>query len=131
MHRLAAAAIVSLALVVAGAAAARSAVAPGFAAPEIATVVDAGLMAPSVATFRPDDPLTSSELATVISSLGGAISVSDPNALVSIRELDARLVTLAASDRLPRRFVSLRLTPGSRHGRGWGRRPSRVCSSSE
>lgn len=95
MHRLAAAVIAVLALVVAGAATARPAAAPSFAAAEIATVVDAGLMAPSVEAFRPDDRLTSSELATVIASLGGAISVSDPNALVSIRELDARLVTLA------------------------------------
>ena len=51
-------------------------------------------MAPSVESFRPEDPLTASELATVIASLGGAISVSDPNALVSVRELDARLVSL-------------------------------------
>jgi cell wall-associated NlpC family hydrolase len=94
MHRLVAVGIVALALVVAGAAAARPVAAPGFAAAEIATVVDAGLMAPSAGAFRPDDPLTSSELATVIASLGGEISTSDPNALVSLRELDARLVTL-------------------------------------
>jgi cell wall-associated NlpC family hydrolase len=94
MHRAAATCIAALSLVVAGAASARPAVAPSFAAAEIEKVVGAGHMAPSVEAFRPDDPLTSSELATVIASLGGAISVAEPNALVSVRELDARLVSL-------------------------------------
>jgi len=94
MHRAAAVGIAALALVVASAASARPATSPSFAAAEIATVVDAGLMAPSVESFRPDDLLTSSELATVVASLGGAISVFDPDAPVSVRELDARLVTL-------------------------------------
>ena len=48
-----------------------------FASAEIRAVVDAGLMGPSVEAFRPDDPLTASELAVVVSSLGGAI-VADP-----------------------------------------------------
>jgi cell wall-associated NlpC family hydrolase len=95
MHRAAAVGIAAFALVVASAAAARPAPSSSsFASAEIARVVDAGLMAPSVESFRPDDPLTASELATVIASLGGAISVSDPDALVSVRELDARLVSL-------------------------------------
>ena len=51
-------------------------------------------MAPSVESFRPQDPLTASELATVIASLGGAISIGDPSASVTVRELDARLVSL-------------------------------------
>lgn len=66
-----------------------------FASAEIEAVVEAGLMAPSVETFRPNDPLTSSELAVVVASLGGPISIADPNALVTVREFDARLVTLA------------------------------------
>ena len=66
-----------------------------FAAAEVAKVVDAGLMAPSVESFRPADPLTASEIATVIASLGGTISVTDPDAPVTVRQLDARLVTLA------------------------------------
>lgn len=66
-----------------------------FASSEIRTVVDAGLMGPSVEAFRPDDPLTASELAVVVSSLGGAISIGDPDALVTVRELDARMVSLA------------------------------------
>src|SRR5262245_43522807 len=65
-----------------------------WASREIQTVVDAGLMGPSVEAFRPDDPLTASELAVVVSSLGGAISVGDPDALVTVRELDARIVSL-------------------------------------
>jgi hypothetical protein len=73
-----------------GAPAARS----QFASSEIRTVVEAGLMGPSVEAFRPDDPLTASELAVVVSSLGGAISVGDPDALVTVRELDARIVSL-------------------------------------
>lgn len=95
MHRVIATAVAALSLVVSGAASARPATPPTFASAEIATVVAAGLMAPSVETFRPQDPLTASELATVIASLGGAISVTDPFASVTIRELDAQLVTLA------------------------------------
>jgi cell wall-associated NlpC family hydrolase len=51
-------------------------------------------MSPSVEEFRPDDPLTATELATVVASLGGAISVDDPYRPVTVRELDARLVSL-------------------------------------
>ena len=94
MHR-AAAAAAALALVATGAASARPSAERPFAAAEIATVVATGLMGPSVASFRPQDPLTASELATVIASLGGAISIADPDAPVSVRELDARLVSLA------------------------------------
>jgi hypothetical protein len=68
---------------------------PNWASAEIQAVVDAGLMGPSLEAFRPDDPLTASELAVVVSSLGGAISVGDPDAAVPVRELDARLVSLA------------------------------------
>jgi cell wall-associated NlpC family hydrolase len=65
-----------------------------WAAAEIRTVVDAGLMGPSVEGFRPDDPLTAGELADVVWSLGGTISVGDRDALVTVRELDARIVSL-------------------------------------
>ena len=94
MHRLLVCAIVALTLVVASPTSAGR-VPPSFAAAEIAKVVDAGLMAPSVESFRPEDPLTASELATVVASLGGAISIADPDAPVAVRELDARLVSLA------------------------------------
>ena len=84
----------ALFLVASGTASGGSRARSQFAAAEIQAVVAAGLMAPSVAAFRPDDRLTSSELAVVVSSLGGSISAADPNAPVSVRELDARLVTL-------------------------------------
>jgi hypothetical protein len=94
MWRRLAVVFVALFLVASGTASGGSRARSQFAAPEIEAVVAAGLMAPSVAAFRPDDLLTSSELAVVVSSLGGSISVADPNAMVSVRELDARLVTL-------------------------------------
>ena len=95
MRRTFALALVLLAAAAVGTASAAPTTDRSFASAEIATVVDAGLMAPSVQVFRPDDPLTASELAVVVASLGGAISVEDPDAPVTIRELDARLVTLA------------------------------------
>jgi len=52
-------------------------------------------MAPSVAAFRPADALTWSELAEAISTLGGTVPAVDPSRPVTIRELDAQLVTLA------------------------------------
>ena len=52
-------------------------------------------MGPSVDAFRPLDPLTASELATVVASLGGPIAVDDPDRLVPVRELHAQLVSLA------------------------------------
>ena len=94
MHRLLVCAIVALTLVVASPTSAGP-VPPSFAAAEIAKVVGAGLMSPSVESFRPEDPLTASELATVVASLGGAIAIADPDAPVAVRELDARLVSLA------------------------------------
>jgi hypothetical protein len=93
-RRTAIAAVVVL-VALSGATAARPAAPAPFAAAEMAVVVDAGLMAPSVAQFRPDELLTASELATVVSSLGGAISVDEPDAPVTVRELHAQLVTLA------------------------------------
>ena len=87
--------LVLLALVAASAASGAPTARSQFASAEIRTVVQAGLMGPSVEAFRPDDPLTTSELALVVWNLGGAMSVTDPDALVSVRELDARLVTLA------------------------------------
>src|SRR4029453_1078950 len=80
MRRLVSVGLAVLAFVVAGSASARPTPDPSWASDQIATVVGVGLMAPSVESFRPQDPLTESELATVVASLGGAISVSDPYA---------------------------------------------------
>jgi cell wall-associated NlpC family hydrolase len=67
-----------------------------WAAPQIEAVVSAGLLAPSVTDFRPDDPLTASELAAALSALGADATVAaDPYRLVTVRELDAQLVTIA------------------------------------
>jgi hypothetical protein len=82
-------------LVVAGTAGAQPPPVRSWAAPQIETVVGAGLMAPSVTDFRPDDPLTSSELAGALSSLGAEATVTDSYRLVTVRELDAQLVTIA------------------------------------
>jgi cell wall-associated NlpC family hydrolase len=65
-----------------------------FADPQIAAVVAAGLMAPSVDEFRPYDPLTETELASVLASLGMSVKVIDPYRPVTMRELNARLVSL-------------------------------------
>ena len=75
--------------------ASRPSATPSWASPQIATVVDAGLMATSADAFRPDDPLSWSELSTVVASLGGSISVVVPDRPVTIRELDAQLVSVA------------------------------------
>ncbi len=65
-----------------------------WASPQIQAVVDAGLMAPSAAEFRPDDPLTAGELSIVLATLGvPVVSVTDLDRPVSMRELDAQLVT--------------------------------------
>ena len=89
---LALAALVSAALV--GTAGARNTTARSWAAPQIAAVVDVGLMATTVGEFRPGDPLTRTEFATVLASLGGSVAVDVPDRPVTMRELDAQLVTL-------------------------------------
>jgi cell wall-associated NlpC family hydrolase len=95
VRRLLAATVVLLAAsLLAGSATAGSKAGPSWADPQIAAVVDTGLMGPSVAGFRPDDPLRWSDLAVVVSSLGGSVSVADPGRTVTMRELDAQLVTL-------------------------------------
>jgi cell wall-associated NlpC family hydrolase len=68
----------------------------GWAAPQIATVVVAGLMGPDVASFRPDDPLTRGELHAAITALGKPHRPpDDPTRVVTMRELDAQLVAAA------------------------------------
>jgi cell wall-associated NlpC family hydrolase len=80
---------------VSGTAGAQPSAPRSWAAPQITAVVGAGLMAPSVAAFRPDDVLTWSEFATVLSTLGMEVAVVDPARPVTMRELDAQLVTVA------------------------------------
>ncbi len=80
--------------VLAGTAGARSTASRSWATPQIAEVVSVGLMAPSAAEFRPNEPLTATEFATVLASLGAAVAVDDPDRPVTMRELDAQLVAL-------------------------------------
>ena len=113
MGRLCAFPLVVLALCLPVASASASSRAAGsWAAPQIATVVDAGLMGTSAAEFRPDDPLLWQEFGVAVSSLGGAISVDDPYRPVTIRELDAQLVALAGLRSAARRVRSAARTAG-------------------
>jgi cell wall-associated NlpC family hydrolase len=80
----------------AGTAGAGRSTSTSWAAPQIATVVADGLMATNVDAFRPDDQLLESEFADVLSALGvpeAPVDVADRP--VTMRELDARLVTAA------------------------------------
>ena len=85
----------TLAALATGTAGAKSDVGASWAAPEIRTVVGAGLMASTPADFRPEEPLTWGELGTVLAALGAPdVSISDPDRLVTMRELDAQLASL-------------------------------------
>ena len=74
--------------------ASRASGATSWAAPEIRVVVSHGLMARSVATFRPDDTLTQGELAALVGGLTEqpVQRPATPAAPVTVAELDARLV---------------------------------------
>jgi len=91
-----------------------------WAATEIKAVVEAGLMSTSVGQFRPNDPLTQSELAVVLSSFGLEISAPEPNRLVTVRELDAKLVAAAGMKEealgLKQAMVYAGLAPGTWFG---------------
>ena len=70
--------------------------AKSWAAPQIASVVLAGVMGPDVASFRPDDSLTRGELHDAILALGKPHAApADPARVVTMRELDAQLVAAA------------------------------------
>jgi cell wall-associated NlpC family hydrolase len=72
-----------------------------WAQPEIRVVVAHGLMAQKVAAFRPNDALTQGELADLVAGLTEEPpgSVANPDAPVTMAQLDARLVrALGLSD---------------------------------
>jgi cell wall-associated NlpC family hydrolase len=81
--------------VAAGSADARPSAARSWATPQIQAVVDAGFLGMSVEDFRPDDPLTWNEFAIVLGSLAVPFQTEDLYRPVTIRELDAALVTAA------------------------------------
>lgn len=84
-----------------------------WASQQIATVVAAGLLAPDVASFRPDDPLTAGELAEVLTALGGAPAVSgDPPLPVTISELNAALVRHLGLSPAAKQFRTVLLNAG-------------------
>ena len=92
--------VVNLVVLVAlGAAASASAHAAGPATPswaqaEIRTVVERGLLAPDVASFRPNDALTEGELAGLTAGLRGTAParVANPAAPVTMARLNSKLV---------------------------------------
>jgi cell wall-associated NlpC family hydrolase len=64
-----------------------------WADPQIRTVVAHGLMAPSVAEFRPQDQLSRRELGEVLAALTGQPQVVEsPDTAVTVAQLDAALV---------------------------------------
>jgi cell wall-associated NlpC family hydrolase len=65
-----------------------------WAQPQIKVVVGHGLMAKSIASFRPDATLTQGELSTLVAGLTKqpASVPADPAAPVTVTQLDARLV---------------------------------------
>jgi cell wall-associated NlpC family hydrolase len=94
---------------------------PSWAQPQIRAVVAAGLMAPSVAAFRPNDVLTRGELAELLRSLGGAgTGGGDPGTPVRVSQLDAALVrVLGLADEaaaLRRALAGAGLAPPARAG---------------
>jgi cell wall-associated NlpC family hydrolase len=70
--------------------------APNWAKAEIAAVVAAGLLAPDIASFRPEDALTRGELAELTAGLTGVEQAAPaaPDRPVTLAELDARLVRI-------------------------------------
>src|SRR5918912_3273686 len=84
----------ALALALVLAATVRAAAPPSWAAPQIRTVVAHGLMAPDVASFRPDAPLTAGALADLAAGLTDSLPpfVANPSARVTMAGLDSRLV---------------------------------------
>jgi cell wall-associated NlpC family hydrolase len=96
--------------------------ATSWAASQIRLVVAHGLMAKSVATFRPDDVLTQGELNELVAGLTGEPPqrAAAPNAPVTVAQLDARLVRALDLGDAAAEFsgvaVSARLNPPARFG---------------
>lgn len=64
-----------------------------WARPQIERVIAAGLMAPSIDVFRPNDPLTRGELVELLGALGMTVPLKgDAAKPVKLKDLDAALV---------------------------------------
>ena len=101
--------------------AATSAAAASWAQPHIRAAVKSGLMGPSVAAFRPDDPLTSAELAQIVAGITRKEQVvSNPSRQVTMTELDRALVRAlglgAAAESVRRELAVSGLAPAKRAG---------------
>jgi cell wall-associated NlpC family hydrolase len=95
--------------------------AASWARPQIQIVVDHGLMGPSVAEFRPGQPLTREDLGYAMAVLTGEQQVVvDPEHSVTMAQLDRRLVTYlglrSAAKSFKQTVVNAGLTPPSRLG---------------
>ena len=98
-----------------------SATAASWAESHIRAAVASGLMGPSVARFRPDDPLKRRELATIVTGITRREQVVvDPDRAVTISELDRALVRAlglgSAAERVRTELRSAGLTPAGRVG---------------
>ncbi len=92
-----------------------------WAQPQIVTVVGHGLLAPDVASFRPDDPLTAQDLDALVGGLTEQPVLATANTSpVTITTLDARLVRAAGLTGAASRFQAgaraAGLAPPSRLG---------------
>jgi hypothetical protein len=88
---------------------------------QIRTVTAAGILGDDLATFRPADPLTRGELADALVAWGKpAATPADPSKLVTMSELDAKLVSALGLTPAARRIrIAARdaeLAPTSRLG---------------
>jgi cell wall-associated NlpC family hydrolase len=95
--------------------------AASWASPQIQIVVDRGLMGPSVAEFRPGQPLTRGELGYAMAVLTQQEQVVvDPDRAVTMAQLDRRLVTYlglrTAAGKFRRRVENAGLNPPWRLG---------------
>jgi hypothetical protein len=99
--------LLTLLLALALLAAAPAAHARSWAQPQIKSVVEHGLMGPSVAKFRPGQPLTRADLGTAVANVTGKPQVVvDPGRAVKLHQLDralVRAVRLMGTARLFRR----------------------------
>jgi len=99
----------------------QSATATAWADAQVKAVTSAGLFGGDAATFRPTDPLTRGELADALGAWGKPVSApADPSKLVTISELDARLVNALGLTPAARRIriaaADAQLAPTSRVG---------------
>jgi cell wall-associated NlpC family hydrolase len=95
--------------------------AASWARPQIETVVELGIMGPSVSAFRPGQPLTRLELGEALAALTGEEQVVvDPGRPVLMRELQRALVRAAGLQAAARTFRrkarAAKLRPPARFG---------------